>query len=154
MWGCRPAAAPPEAREADDPGFVDAKPAAADRTPVESAAPEIRWETSLAAALRRAKSEHRAVLVWARADWATAAVQSERVLWPSPSIRRAVRPFVALQLDFTVIGADADERMSTLSLRQIPALLALDENGRELGRLEGIVTPEQALKLIAEAEKR
>ena len=154
IGACKPAAVPVEAREEDDAAFVGAHPAAsvADVAAV-AEAPEIRWETSLEAAQRRAKKEHRAVLVWASAEWTTASAQMQREVWTAPSVPRAAQGVVAVKLDFTNVAGDADARMTALSIRQIPTIVLLSDSGREIARSEGLTRAAEVLALIATAEK-
>jgi thioredoxin:protein disulfide reductase len=102
-------------------------------------------------ARERARARGAPMIVFAFAEWATAAVRMERATWADPRVLRAARSFVALRLDVTAADATAQVGADDLALNVIPTVVLLDELGHEIARVEGYAGPDEALALMGRA---
>ncbi|HEY8075025.1 MAG TPA: thioredoxin family protein, partial [Labilithrix sp.] len=74
-----------------------------------------------------ARREHRPVVVFVHARWSTADVMLERESFPSPAVRRAMRGFVAIDVDASD-DEDPKTRAATqrFCVRGVPTIVVLD----------------------------
>jgi thiol:disulfide interchange protein len=101
------------------------------------AARPIAWETSEPDARERARRAGLPMIVWARAEWAAAAVRMEREVWSDPRVEKAARPFVALRLDLTAAEGDAERYAERYEITGMPFTVLLDARGRRVASLFG-----------------
>ncbi len=89
----------------------------------------IVWETSEIDARARAKRTGRPLLVYFRAEWATAAKQMERVVWTDPQIVALVQRFVPLRIDVTEAEGNAEAYAQTYGITSVPEIIIHEPNG-------------------------
>ena len=119
--------------------------------PPQPIAPPIAWESSARDAEARARHARRPLLVWARAEWAVAAVRMERGTWADPRVARAARGFVALRLDLTdADSADAELTAQRFGITTMPMTMVIDAQGRTVRAIAGFAEPSAILAALAE----
>ncbi len=108
-----------------------------------SAAPPIAWMTDHDAALKRAKSEGKPMLIDFGAEWCTACKELEHQTFPDPNVRAEAQRFVALRIDAT---DDEDATVNKLKDRYkvvgLPTVIMLDKTGKEIVRFNEFVKAE------------
>jgi thiol:disulfide interchange protein DsbD len=108
--------------------------------------PELRWETSEAAAVARATTEHKPLLVDFGAEWCGACKELERETFPDARVRTEGARFVALQVDAT---NDDDAEVQRVLKKYgvdpgfLPIVVLLDSTGKEALRFVGFVAPDK-----------
>jgi thiol:disulfide interchange protein DsbD len=118
-----------------------------------SAAPDIRWETSEEAAVARASTEHKPLIIDFGASWCPACKELEHKTFPDARVRAEGTRFVALQIDAT-----DEEDAEVVRVRKkygatagLPVVVALDSGGKEALRFTEFVEPDRmaaALKTV------
>jgi thiol:disulfide interchange protein len=103
--------------------------------------PPIVWETSEPAARERAQRAGMPMIVWARAEWAAAALEMERTAWAAPAVIEAARPFVALRLDLSAAEGDAERYAERYQIAAMPTTVLFDGRGRRVAVLAGYQDP-------------
>ena len=76
----------------------------------------------------------------------------ERDLWTLPEVRRAAAPLVPLRLDLSSPGPESDGLLAIFSVDSVPAVLVIDDRGRELDRVEGLPTAAAVLAMLQSLE--
>ena len=114
-------------------------------------APPIAWVTSEPDARDWARRLGLPLLVWARAEWAVAALEMERKVWTDPRVREAARPFVALRLDLTETEGDAQRYAERYDLTGVPSTILFDARGRRVATLIGSRSPEAVVEALQRA---
>ena len=99
------------------------------------------WETSYKAALKRAKAEHKLILMDLWTEWCPPCRYLEEKVYPSPEAQAALRrvvPFSALvqKKDRTPVP-EGTRLAEQFNLEAFPTLVILDENGKEIRREVG-----------------
>lgn len=131
---------------------VSIEPVSASSPRATKTAPSIVWETSERDARDRARKEGRPLIVWARAEWAAAALQMERTTWTDARVAAAVRAFVALRLDLTdAESADASITAERYEIVAMPATVIFDTRGQRVSVLHGFADTEALLAALARA---
>ena len=135
--GCEPLPQPRDPALKDDiawESIATAAPSADGLTA--KAGPALHWDTSRSAALTRARTEKRKLLVWVHADWSTASKQLARNVWSDAGILRLLEPWVLLQLDVSLVDAGAADAITAgLGIDSVPTVLVLDASGNERLRM-------------------
>lgn len=85
------------------------------------------------------------------AAWSAGSLAMEREVWSDPRILRHGAPLVALRIDLTNDGPDAELWADRYGARAVPTTLVLDSAGREAARLEGQVSAEEVLRALEKA---
>jgi thiol:disulfide interchange protein DsbD len=115
-------------------------------------APALHWESTEPAALGRAASEHKPLLVDFGASWCGACKELEEKTFPDPRVRSAGQRFVSLRVDAT--DDDDDEvvrlRKKYGALEGLPVVLLLDSAGNEALRFTEFVPPDRLATALAQ----
>ncbi|MBM4374024.1 MAG: thioredoxin family protein [Deltaproteobacteria bacterium] len=128
---------------------------ALDRADAPSAPPparELRWLDNLPQAQVAARVQRRKVLVWFHANWSSASLGLEREVWTHPEVRQAASAFVPLRLDLSGSRPESDGLMAIFAVDSVPAVLVIDDAGRELGRVQGVPEAASILALVRSFE--
>jgi thiol:disulfide interchange protein len=101
----------------------------------------VKWETSLQAAMKRAKAEHKLILMDLWTEWCPPCRYLEEKVYPSPEGQAALRrvvPFSALveKKDRTPVP-EGTKLAGEFHLEAFPTLVILDANGKEIRRQVG-----------------
>lgn len=117
----------------------------------------IVWETDERAARARAQREGALLMVHLAAAWSAGSLAMEREVWSDPRIAFYPGPLVALRIDLTDAGPNAELWADRYGARAVPTTLLLDLRGRarererEVGRLEGPVSADEVLRALESA---
>lgn len=107
----------------------------------ESEAP-IAWTTDEAAAVAKARSEGRPMIVDVGAEWCAGCKKLDRRTFSNPAVRKASRGYVALRL-FGGQDDDMDDVMKKYGIVGLPTVIFFDAAGNEVGRLNEDVKPSE-----------
>jgi len=114
-------------------------------SPVPSTIP---WETSLAQALARAAGEQKLVLVDFYTDWCKWCKKLDAETFQDSAVAQALAEgYVPVRLNAEKEG-EAEARRFQVS--GYPTILVLDGKGREVGRIEGFMGPQEFLAELHE----
>jgi thiol:disulfide interchange protein DsbD len=112
-------------------------------------APPIKLITDETRGRAKAEAEHKPVVIAFTPTWCCAEVH--RDMFPDPRVREEAKRFVAIAID-----ASDDEEQEVRRLQNkygivgLPTILVFDRDGREVSRLNNVVSPEE---LVAEMKK-
>ncbi len=99
-------------------------------------------------ALGRARDQGRLVLLDFYADWCAPCKIVEAEILPHPRVKEALAAYIVLRVDVD----ELPEAVEYFKIAAMPTLLALDSEGRELRRFEGLPEPEElAAQLLTAA---
>ena len=121
-------------------------PAAAVETVTNHATVNLKWEKDMTVALERARTEGKPVLVNFYAEWCVWCKRLE-----STTLRDAK---VASVLDEMVVPVSLDvdawgkELSNEYRVHELPTIVVLDADGRELGRIPGYMPPDSFLERV------
>ena len=106
----------------------------------------VHWESTETAAFARAAREGKAVLIDIRSDWCVACTDLERTTFADREVAGFIaRNFVALKLDVTE-ASEADHAVQArYRAPTLPAVIFLDRDRRERGRIDEFVPPAEFL---------
>jgi thiol:disulfide interchange protein len=91
----------------------------------------IVWADDPDGARERARLQGQPLLVFVKADWATASVEMERKVLLDPAVVRAARPFVAIKIDATNDDPATIQKLGTFGVDGVPAIvMELPTTGR------------------------
>lgn len=134
---------------AEPPALVETTPTVEPTATPEKKPTAIVWQSSEARARALAKSRRLALVVFLFADWATPALQMDRVTWADPRLVERASSFIALRLDVSGADAQAQADADRFELRTMPSTLIFDPDGAEVGRLEGFATADDVVGVLA-----
>ena len=128
-------------------GSEEADPAPA-RTPKSSTGKElIAWAGSYDQAVARAKQQRKPVMVDVMASWCGVCKKLDAQVWTRDDVAKASQGFVAAKVD----GDKFPEVKKKLVVSGYPTTLFLTAEGRELGRVRGLVAPEDMIEAMQDA---
>lgn len=118
----------------------------------------LRWLTSEPEALRVAAASGRPVLVDFWADWCAPCAALDRYVWSDPRVRQEATRFVLLKIDGSaastaVSSGEFDRVARSHGIEGLPTVLLIDASGRELDRIEGVVSADEMLRRLRAAER-
>jgi thiol:disulfide interchange protein len=103
----------------------------------------VPWEKDLAAALKRAGSENKVVMVDFYTDWCKWCDVMDQKTFSDAAVLAELRRVIPVKLDAEREGRDAARRYR---VQGFPTILFLDAEGREVGRIPGFVPAEPFLE--------
>ncbi len=132
----------------EPPALVETTPTAEPTAAPAKKPAAIVWQTSEAHARLLARSRRLALVVFLYADWATPAVQMDRVTWSDPRLVAYASSFVALRLDVSDADENAQAAADRFELTMMPSTLIFDADGAEIGRLGGFASADDVLEVL------
>jgi thiol:disulfide interchange protein DsbD len=143
-------------------GCESARDAATDRAPPKAAAPPraavpttLTWLTDEKAALARARTEHKGVMIDFRSEWCAPCKELDARTFVDPAVIAYVAPrYVPLKLDLTQDTAADHALMERYRVHTLPTVMFTDASGAELGRIGEFLPPTQFLAAATSAENR
>ena len=106
----------------------------------------VKWEDDLPAALERARSEGKPVLVNFYADWCVWCKRLESTTLRDTQVATMLRDKV-VPLSLNVEGSGR-ELSNEFRVDGLPTILMLDPDGREIGRIPGYTPPSGFLQRV------
>jgi len=107
----------------------------------------IAWNTLADAALTPesvANANKPAVVVFT-ASWCPPCKEMKQKTWPDPRVEAGIKPYNAVWVDID----DHPELSQKFGIQSIPTIVKLDAASKELGRLNGFVSPEAMAEWLA-----
>lgn len=100
---------------------------------------QVQWEGDLTAALERARAENKTVLVNFYADWCVWCKRMESTTLQDASVATMLsNRVVAVNLNVEKEGLEISNEYG---VRDLPTVVMLDADGREIGRITGYFPP-------------
>jgi thiol:disulfide interchange protein len=131
------------------------QPTAVEPSPQPAVATPFAWAPDEATAFRRAKLEHKAVLIDFYAGWSLPSVELEAQLRGARVIAAIAPHFVPVKIDITDAGSDAVEEIQVrYQVTTSPTLILIDVDGRELGRIVSLPTDDELVAALGDAWRR
>lgn len=101
----------------------------------------VKWETSLDAALKRAKAENKPLFVDVWAEWCPPCQMLKQKVFPTPEANQALMAYVPVSLmvqykDRTPVKGN-EGMIDRFKVTAFPTLVIVDANGKELRRQVG-----------------
>ena len=107
---------------------------------------EVAWEKDLPAALERARSEGKPILVNFYADWCVWCKRLESTTLRDAKVAAVLQDRV-VPLSLNVEGS-GKELSNEYRVDGLPTIIVLDAGGRELGRIPGYMPPDGFLERV------
>jgi thiol:disulfide interchange protein len=117
---------------------------------------EVKWETNLAAAQKRATAEHKVIFMDVWTEWCGWCIKLQKDTFPSPEAQAALRKVVPLSIKTQLRNGTptADQFIEKqYGVDAYPMLIILDANGRELERKPGFLQPKPFGAWLSQAAK-
>ena len=110
------------------------------------------WRTDESVAFAEAKEQDKGVMIDVAAEWCIPCKKLENTFAEAGVYERIVAGYIPLKLDVTK-GSDADEAIQQkYNANTLPAVIFLDADGNELGRISEYVGADAFLAAIEQAE--
>jgi thiol:disulfide interchange protein len=109
-----------------------------------SAQPAVKWETSLDAAKKRAKAEHKLIFMDVWTEWCGWCIKLQKDTFPSPEAQAALGKMVPLSIKTQLRnGTPTPDQGIEVQFKvdAYPMLIILDADGREVERKAGFLQP-------------
>ncbi len=111
------------------------------------AGPKAWMEQDLEGALKKAKAEHKLVLVDIYAEWCAQCKELDEKTWPDAGVKAWIaKNAIAIRIDTDKQRPDLAKK---LEIRSYPSVILLDGEGREVGRSLGFQKPQNMLVFLA-----
>jgi len=130
-------------------GNVGGAPTEFDKAHVEPAAP-ISWERDERSARQRARRAELPLLVFLHAEWSASSNEVDRTVWASAEVAQHMRGFVAVRVDLTETGGDAELIAERYGVNAVPSVVIENVDGDRVAQLGGVF---EAAELLAAMEK-
>jgi thiol:disulfide interchange protein DsbD len=105
-------------------------------------APKIAWMANEEAAIAKAASEHKPLMIDFSAKWCHGCEELDRNAFADPAVRTEALKMVTLRIDATDMDPDDSPLLKKYGVRGLPVVLFLDRDGVEVGRFNEEVPPE------------
>jgi thiol:disulfide interchange protein len=106
----------------------------------------LKWEKDMSVALERAQSEGKPVLVNFYAEWCVWCKRLESTTLRDAKVASVLdQKVVPLSLD---VDAWGKELSNEYRVHELPTIIVLDAEGKELGRIPGYLPPESFLERV------
>lgn len=116
---------------------------------VEAPQGQLHWEHSEVAAIERAKSESKPLLLDFTAEWCGACKELSRHTFADPTVMKEASRFVAVKVDATSDDDPAvDEVKNKYGVVGLPTVIVLGADGRERARITEFMPPDQFLSTL------
>ena len=102
--------------------------------------PGVKWETSLEAAQKRAKAEHKLIFMDVWTEWCGWCIKLQKDTFPTPEAQLALSRMVPLSVKTQLKrGEPTDQKYieKMFGVDGFPALIILDADGKEVARQPG-----------------
>ena len=127
-------------------GRSETAPPAASETVTNHGAVTVKWEKDLPAAIERAQSEGKPVLVNFYADWCVWCKRLESTTLRDAKVAALLSDrVIPVNLD---VEGDGRELSNRYRVDGLPTVLVLDSSGREIGRIPGYMPPTRFLEQV------
>ncbi len=111
------------------------------------AGPKAWMEQDLEGALKKAKAEHKLVLVDIYAEWCAQCKELDEKTWPDAEVKAWIaKNAIAIRIDTDKQRPDLAKK---LEIRSYPSVILLDGEGREVGRSLGFQKPQNMLAFLS-----
>ena len=122
-------------------------PAAPVETVSNHATVRLKWEKDMSVALERARSEGKPVLVNFYAEWCVWCKRLESTTLRDAKVASVLdQEVVPLSLDVDAWGKELSDEYG---VHELPTIVVLDAEGKELGRIPGYLPPQTFLERVA-----
>jgi thioredoxin-related protein len=108
-----------------------------------AASPTIRWQPWSLSIFKRAKTEHKLILIFGKVAWCRWCQKMESSTFPDPRVVELIHK------NFIPVKVDLEDDMAVSSryrIKEIPSLIVLDEHNKELERFYGYSSPQGVLR--------
>jgi len=106
------------------------------------------WLSSEREALVHARENKKPVLLDFYAEWCAACRELDEKTWPDAEVRKALKQFIPVKLDLTRENDVSRDLRKKYRVMGMPTVLVLSPEGRELGRFEGYMPPDQVIRFL------
>jgi thiol:disulfide interchange protein DsbD len=103
------------------------------------------WLGDLAAAMEKARSENKRVMIDAWAEWCAACRELDEKTFSRDEVRAALRDYILVKLDFTRKSAQNEALKKELGIIGMPTIIFFDPRGAEKGRFSGFLDADEFL---------
>lgn len=110
------------------------------------------WRRDEVAAFAEAKQQNKGVMIDVAAEWCIPCKKLEKTFAAAGVFEKIVADYVPLRLDVTQATDADDEIQEKYKAETLPAVIFLDADGNELGRIIEYVGPEEFLDAMKKAE--
>jgi len=124
---------------------------AGDSTKGSASASSLQWERDLGAALGRASSQDKIVMVDFYTDWCLWCKKLDQSTFADPEVRRALAAVVPVKLNAEKDGRREAEHFN---IEDYPTIVFLDARGKEISRVPGFMPARPFLEELRDALRR
>ena len=115
-----------------------------------SAKPAVQWVETYEQAVTQGKQQRKPVMVDVMASWCGVCKKLDVQLWTRDDVAKISDGFVAAKVD----GDKRPDLKSKLKVSGYPTTLFLTADGKELGRVRGLVASEDMIEAMQDALKQ